>query len=180
MISVFASGNGWTVQSFAIKGLFLSSMNNFGSIFDKSLWSPRLGKMEQSMCFSCICLSVLHVLVFVLFLFLLVSGFAAVCNCGTPWTFLLTSLGMQLTPKEHFCCQQIQIHSVYSFTTLKNNLQTYLISKWNLFSINSLIGHDHLNIKSEMRSFKSNKNIHKKEGGSYYVVSANKASSVIL
>ena len=29
-----------------------------------------------------------------------------------------------------------------------------------------------------MRSFKSNENIHKKEGGSYYVVSANKASSV--
>ena len=26
------------------------------------------------------------------------------------------------------------------------------------------------NIKSEMRSFKSNENIHKKEGGSYYVV----------
>ena len=34
------------------------------------------------------------------------------------------------------------------------------------------------NIKSEMRSFKSNENIHKKEGGSYYVVSANKALSV--
>ena len=34
--------------------------------------------------------------------------------------------------------------------------------------------------KSEMRSFKSNDNIHKKEGGSYYVVSANKASSVII
>ena len=34
------------------------------------------------------------------------------------------------------------------------------------------------NIKSDMRSFKSNENIHKKEGGSYYVVSANKASSV--
>ena len=31
-----------------------------------------------------------------------------------------------------------------------------------------------------MRSFKSNDNIHKKEGGSYYVVSANKASSVTL
>ena len=30
------------------------------------------------------------------------------------------------------------------------------------------------NIKPEMRSFKSNENIHKKEGGSYYVVSANK------
>ena len=36
------------------------------------------------------------------------------------------------------------------------------------------------NQKSEMRSFKSNENIHKKEGGSYYVVSANKASSVTL
>ena len=34
--------------------------------------------------------------------------------------------------------------------------------------------------QSEMRSFKSNENIHKKEGGSYYVVSANKASSVTL
>ena len=33
------------------------------------------------------------------------------------------------------------------------------------------------NIKSEN---KSNENIHKKEGGSYYVVSANKASSVTL
>ena len=36
------------------------------------------------------------------------------------------------------------------------------------------------NIKSEMRSSKSNENIHKKEGGSYYVVSANKASSMTL
>ena len=36
------------------------------------------------------------------------------------------------------------------------------------------------NIKSEMISFKSNENIHMKEGGSYYVVSANKASSVTL
>ena len=37
-----------------------------------------------------------------------------------------------------------------------------------------------VNIKPEMRSSKSNENIHKKEGGSYYVVSANKASSVTL
>ena len=35
-------------------------------------------------------------------------------------------------------------------------------------------------IKSEKRSFKSNENIHKKEDRSYYVVSANKASSVTL
>ena len=44
------------------------------------------------MCFSCICLIffVLHVLVFIPFLFLLVSGLAAACDCGTAWTFLLT------------------------------------------------------------------------------------------
>ena len=36
------------------------------------------------------------------------------------------------------------------------------------------------NIKSEIRYFKSSENINKKEGGSYYVVSANKASSVTL
>ena len=36
------------------------------------------------------------------------------------------------------------------------------------------------NIKSEMRSFKSNENIHRKEGGLYYVVSVNKASSLTL
>ena len=35
---------------------------------------------------------VLYVLVFVIFLFLLVSRVAAVCDCGTPWTFLLTFL----------------------------------------------------------------------------------------
>ena len=35
-------------------------------------------------------------------------------------------------------------------------------------------------IKIRNGSFKSNEIIHKKEGGSYYVVSANKASSVTL
>ena len=44
----------------------------------------------------------------------------------------------------------------------------------------SLVFMSCLNKKSEMRSFKSSENIHKKEGGSYYVVSANKASSVTL
>ena len=32
----------------------------------------------------------------------------------------------------------------------------------------------------KLSSFKSNENIHKREDGSYYVVSANKASSVTL
>ena len=34
--------------------------------------------------------------------------------------------------------------------------------------------------KKKMSSFKNNENIHKKEDGAYYVVSANKASSVTL
>ena len=36
------------------------------------------------------------------------------------------------------------------------------------------------NKRSKMSSFKSNENINKNEDGSYYVVSANKASSVTL
>ena len=36
------------------------------------------------------------------------------------------------------------------------------------------------NIKSEIRSFTSKENIHKIEGGSYYIISANKVSSVTL
>ena len=47
-----------------------------------------------------LCLFILCVLVFVIFFFLLVcvcvwlggGGLAAVCDCGTPWTFLLTFL----------------------------------------------------------------------------------------
>ena len=39
---------------------------------------------------------------------------------------------------------------------------------------------NHVITNTEMSSFKSNENIHKKEDGSYYVVSANKASSVTL
>ena len=35
-------------------------------------------------------------------------------------------------------------------------------------------------MESKLSSFKSNENIHKKEDGSYYAVSANKASSVTL
>ena len=50
------------------------------------------------MCFSCICLFVvvffyfLYWLVFVIFSFSWCLGLAVVCDCGTPWTFLLTVL----------------------------------------------------------------------------------------
>ena len=38
----------------------------------------------------------------------------------------------------------------------------------------------YINKIQKLSSFKSNENIHKREDGSYYVVSANKASSVTL
>ena len=44
------------------------------------------------MCFSCIFLFVLYVLVLVIFSIPVGSGMAAVCECGTLWTFLLTFL----------------------------------------------------------------------------------------
>ena len=44
------------------------------------------------MCVLCICLFVLYVLVFVIFPSSWRRGLAAVCDCGTPWTFLLTFL----------------------------------------------------------------------------------------
>ena len=44
------------------------------------------------MCFSCTCLFVLYGLVFVIFSSSWCRGLAVVCDCGTPWTFLLTVL----------------------------------------------------------------------------------------
>ena len=50
------------------------------------------------MCFSCIRLFVLYVLVLVIFFFfLLVSSVDAVYDCGTPWTFQVNSLRAYLS-----------------------------------------------------------------------------------
>ena len=49
---------------------------------------PRLGKRELILLLFD-CLFDLRLFGFVCFLFLLVSGGAAVCDCGTSWTFLL-------------------------------------------------------------------------------------------
>ena len=46
------------------------------------------------MCFSCICLFALYVLVFAIFSSSWCRGLAAVCDCDTPWTFLLTFLAV--------------------------------------------------------------------------------------
>ena len=49
---------------------------------------PRLGKRELILVFF-VCLFDLRLFGFVCFLFLLYLGRAAVCDCSTPWTFLL-------------------------------------------------------------------------------------------
>ena len=56
-----------------------------------ALQLPRLGKREPVLVFF-VRLFDLRLFGFVCFLFLLVSGKAAVCDCGTPWTFSLTFL----------------------------------------------------------------------------------------
>ena len=48
------------------------------------------------MYFSCICLFVLFILVFVFFLLLLVSGVGCVFNFGIPWTFAVCFLWLSL------------------------------------------------------------------------------------
>ena len=49
----------------------------------RGIWSVR---------FSCICLFVFYGLVFVIFSSSWCRGLTVVCDCGTPWTFLLTVL----------------------------------------------------------------------------------------
>ena len=41
------------------------------------------------MCFSCVCLFILHKLISVRFPSSWCQGLAAVCDCDNPWTFLL-------------------------------------------------------------------------------------------
>ena len=58
----------------------------------KHVLSPLLGRRDL------VCVLLVHLFVcfvrvsFCHFLFLLGSGLAVVCDCGTPWTFLLTVL----------------------------------------------------------------------------------------
>ena len=57
-----------------------------------SIVIPLLGEESRSMCFLCICCCffILHTLFFSYFSSSLCQGLAVTCDCGTPWTFLLT------------------------------------------------------------------------------------------
>ena len=72
-----------SLLAFHVKSYLALCSHDFSVLF--SIWRRR----SWSICLSCICLFILHVLL-CLFLFFLVSGLAADCNCGTPWTFHLT------------------------------------------------------------------------------------------
>ena len=89
-----------------------------------------------------------------------------------PWATMLTWVNSYKSLIQHFRL------SVDMATNPNEEFEQLLYAWWRITHqtfIKTLC-----DIKSEMRSFKSNQNIHKKEGGSYYVVSANKASSVTL
>ena len=57
----------------------------------KHVLSPLLGKRDL-VCVLLVHLFVLYGLVFVIFSSYWCRGLAVVCDCGTPWTFLLTVL----------------------------------------------------------------------------------------
>ena len=48
------------------------------------------GRENLSICFSCICMFILHPLLFVFLSSSRCRGLAAACDCSTPWTFHLT------------------------------------------------------------------------------------------
>ena len=93
-------------------------------------------------------------------------------------------------PKRRFIVQSLScspFHRLEMTEILLKGRKTWkqyiFYTRYNVFVFFNYLGYlpaKFMNIKSEMRSFKSNENIPKKEGGSYYVVSANKASSVTL
>ena len=60
----------------------------FSELCDHLAW----GRESWTVCFSCISLFVLYVLILSFFSSSWCRGLAAVCDCGTPWSFLLTFL----------------------------------------------------------------------------------------
>ena len=78
---------------------------------------PRLGK-RKLMIVLFVRLFDLRLFGFVCFLFILVSGKAAVCDCGTPWTFLLPFFGYYVWYKE-FAIFVLQNHMVVAKISMK-------------------------------------------------------------
>ena len=78
---------------------------------------PRLGKRTLILVFSYVC-SICACLVLSVSSSSLCLGRAAVCNCGTPWTFLLPFFGYYVWYKE-FAIFVLQNHMVIEKISMK-------------------------------------------------------------
>ena len=75
---------------------------------------------------------------------------------------------------------ELCVKGKHIFTAILSSLHTYVCRLAQVLKIVILIICLGANKNKNMSSFMSNENIRKKEDGSYYLVSANKASSVSL
>ena len=76
------------------------------------------------MCFSCFCLFILHTLIFVLILFLLMSGLAAAYDCDTLWTFLIVVFKLHCYLK---CDTFIVAHYPYNSSNVCITIDCYTV-----------------------------------------------------
>ena len=101
-----------------------------------ALWSARLGKRESwSMCFSCICLFILH-----FFSFSWWRGLAADSDCGTPrlfWTFFIQDV--RILPKlrcyMYLDADQFMDHDLIIFTDCSHKYFTDQLRAQNYHNI---------------------------------------------
>ena len=94
------------------------------------LWWPLL---QQYKCVLCICLFIVLALICVPFLFLVMSGLAAACNCGTPWTYLcllyfflinILTWKRNASPKRWYNL----LHALYIMQVRKCSLSWFLVA----------------------------------------------------
>ena len=81
---------------------------------------------------------------------------------------------LRLRPLNLLLASSVNLHGLANTSIFHNNLRVMLSP------LKSPVLRKYSNKIQKLSSFKSNENIHKREDGSYYVVSANKASSVTL
>ena len=94
----------------------------FSVLLALQLHVPRLGKRELILVIF-VHLFDLHLFGFVCFLSSWCLGKAAVCDCGTPWTFLLPFFCNAVMPTDFiliFYHQHTELISKYSYTLIKS------------------------------------------------------------
>ena len=77
---------GFDYEAFHVDPYLASCSQVFSILF--SIVITSLERECLSMCFSCICLFILHALFYVFSSSSLYQGLAVACDCGTPWIFI--------------------------------------------------------------------------------------------